>query len=89
NHTADLVNDLKAISDTNRMDILISLKSGKKYARELMDLTGLTSATISHHMGELITRQLVTVEKSGVRLYYTLKKEKISEITDGLRDLLT
>lgn len=87
NCTTDLVNDLKAISDTNRMDILISLKSGKKYARELMDLTGLTSATVSHHMGELIARQLVTVEKSGVRLYYTLKKEKINEIADGLHNI--
>ena len=87
NFTTDLVNDLKALSDANRMDILISLKSGKKYARELMDLTGLTSATISHHMSELITRQFVTIEKSGVRLYYTLKKEKINEITDGLHNL--
>ncbi len=82
-----LVSTLKAMSDTNRLNILLYLRSGRKYAQELMQFTGLTSATISHHMSELISSKLVSVEKIGQRVYYSLEHNMVIEITKLLNSM--
>ena len=45
---------------------------------------GLTPATVSHHMGILLSNQLVTVEKREAKLRYRLDREAVGEVVKGL-----
>jgi len=76
---------LKAVGDSSKFDILVSLNRAPKYNLELAELLGLSAATISHHMQTLILHGLVSVEKRDGRVYYTLEKEPIREIIAGLQ----
>ncbi len=76
---------LKALSDGSKFDILVSLKNSPKYNMELAEQLGLTAATISHHMSVLLAHELVNIDKRDGRVYYTLAKNTIKDIIDGLQ----
>jgi len=76
---------LKAIGDSSKFDILVSLNRAPKYNLELAEHLGLSAATVSHHMQTLMLHGLVSVEKRDGRVYYTLEKEPIREIIADLQ----
>ncbi|MCL2828282.1 MAG: winged helix-turn-helix domain-containing protein [Oscillospiraceae bacterium] len=76
---------LKAVGDSSKFDILVSLNRAPKYNLELAEHLGLSAATVSHHMQTLILHGLVSVEKRDGRVYYTLEKEPIREIIADLQ----
>ena len=82
-----LMADFKAMGDATRMEILRALAGGEKYAQELTALLHLTPATVSHHMRELVGRELVSMEQRGTRLYYTLRRDRLERIAQALRSL--
>jgi len=67
----------KALSDSSKFDILLSLHHAPKYNLELAEHLGLTAATITHHMQTLLLHGLVSVEKRDGRVYYSLRKETL------------
>lgn len=71
---------LKAISDSSKFDILLSLRKAPKYNLELAEELHLSAATISHHMNVLLTCRLVSVEKRDGRVYYTISKDMIENL---------
>ena len=83
-----LLTCLKALSDKSKLDILISLKDRPKYATELATEMGLTSATVSYHMGTLLAAQLVYVEKAGGKYYYHVDVASIEELLLQLKQTL-
>lgn len=74
-----LLTVLKALSDKSKFDILLSLKESPKYATELATEMGLTSATVSHHMGALLAAKLVYVEKANGKYYYHVDLASMNE----------
>lgn len=54
---------LKLLGDKSKFEILCLLKSHGRYNLEIAEELHLTPATASHHMGMLLTNQIVTVEK--------------------------
>lgn len=77
----------KALSDPTRRQILQLLRSSRKSAGEIGEQFGLTGATISHHLNVLKSADLVTDEKEGRFIYYTLNTSVVEDIMLWLTQL--
>lgn len=77
----------KALSDPTRRQILQLLRSGSKSAGEIGEQFGLTGATISHHLNVLKSADLVTDQKEGRFIYYTLNTSVVEDILLWLTQL--
>ena len=64
---------LKAMADKKRLDILAALREAPRSSGELADITGLSAATVTHHMQILLNASLVGLELRGARSIYSLK----------------
>ncbi|MGP8073414.1 MAG: ArsR/SmtB family transcription factor [Thermoplasmata archaeon] len=64
---------VKALSDPNRLLCMMLLRRRPELcACELQAATGLTHATVSHHMGVLVGARLVRAHRRGKWIYYSL-----------------
>ncbi|GHU37633.1 transcriptional regulator [Bacilli bacterium] len=70
---------LKAISNPVRRDILTLLKSGQLSAGEISDQFALSSATISNHLKQLKTADLIRESKYKNFIYYELNLSVFEE----------
>ena len=65
----------KALSDDNRLEILIILMSGAKCGCELLDALKIGQSTLSHHMHILCEAGLVDACREGKWIHYSLSPE--------------
>lgn len=77
----------KLIGDKSKFEILCLLKAGGKYNLEIAEKLHLTPATVSHHMGILLSNHMVNVEKKGGKIYYRLNQEAIGEMIRSLEEV--
>lgn len=82
-----VITAMKLMGDSSKYKILKELLSGKKYGRELAQNLGLTAATISYHIQELLNEGLVGASSNDQnnRIYYDIRKSKISEIINYVK----
>lgn len=66
---------LRVLADKTKYDIIRMLRSETLYAAQLAERTGLSSATISHHISQLTSLWLVSAVKDGTRVYYELNRD--------------
>jgi DNA-binding transcriptional ArsR family regulator len=83
----ELLRYAKAFADKTRVQILFALKDAPLYAQDVVSLTGLSAATVSHHMGELGSVGFVALEKQGTRILYRLIPEKFERFVSLLKAL--
>ena len=81
-----LLRALKALGDKSRLEILFLLKQGAKNNQEVAEQMGLTPATMSHHIGVLLSCGLISAEKSGGKILYSINGEGFSQLTKALED---
>jgi len=62
----------QALSDPNRMKIIMTLTGGSRCACQLLEDFAISQPTLSHHMRILCDCGLVTVRKDGRWCHYTL-----------------
>lgn len=77
----------KALSDSNRLRIVMSLLEGEMCACHLLEQFSITQPTLSHHMKVLCECGLVQVRKEGKWSYYSLNCETLTafrRFIDGL-----
>lgn len=93
---SDVVDQLKTIGDPARFQILEFLAAPDPTccAREdgvcgcdIEDLLGLSQPTVSHHMKALVDAGLVSAEKRGRWVYYTLEPGALRSLADRLHAL--
>ena len=60
-----LAPQLKALSDPNRLHLLLLLADGPRSVRELAELSGMRQTLVSHHLAPLREQGLVTVTPRG------------------------
>lgn len=77
----------KALSDENRVEILIMLSKGEKCACKLLEELEVSQPTLSHHMKILCDAKLVNARKEGRWMHYSLSQEGINEISNYLSDV--
>jgi DNA-binding transcriptional ArsR family regulator len=70
----------KALNDKTRRDILELLKDGDKTAGEIADHFQFSKPTISHHLDLLKQAELLTSEKKGQFIYYSLNTTVVDDL---------
>jgi len=70
---------LRALGDPTRREILKALRGGDLTAGEIAARFPMTAASVSHHLSVLKEAGLVTVERNGRNLIYTLETTVFQE----------
>jgi ArsR family transcriptional regulator, arsenate/arsenite/antimonite-responsive transcriptional repressor len=70
----------KALNDETRRQIVELLKKGDMTAGEIADHFAISKPSISHHLDLLKQADIVTSEKKGQFIYYTLNATVLDEI---------
>ena len=70
----------KALNDPTRREILEMLKEKEMTAGEIAEKFHISWPSISHHLDLLKQAKLVTSEKDGQYVYYTLNTTVVDEI---------
>ncbi len=78
--TKELAEFLKIISDENRLRILHFLKKDQQCVCDIWGCLGLSQNLVSHHLGILKKSGLVSSEKEGLKVFYSINKEKLEEL---------
>ena len=77
----------KSLSDVNRLRILLSLGKKGKSVSVLVEELGLSQPLVSHHLRELRRALLVSVERKGPFVYYSLVDDAVVETIADLLHL--
>ncbi len=85
---ARLLSVLRALDDKSRLSILCALRRQQLSTQQVVALVGLSPATVSHHMSELLGAGLVEMEKQGTAVNYRLRAQGVQELMDALRHRL-
>lgn len=75
----------KALSDENRLRILLSVSNEKKSVSSIVEELELSQPLVSHHLRELRHSLLVNVERSGPFIYYEIADVRIINILEELK----
>ncbi len=77
----------KALSDPTRREILSRLKRGSLTAGELAELFPISRASLSHHFNVLKAANLVSTERRGQSIVYSLNSSAGEEAASAVVDL--
>lgn len=79
---------LKALSDNTRIDIVLLLASGEKCVCKIYKHLRLPQNLVSHHLRILRQSKLITSRKDGKWVYYSLCRDKASELQNCFEDII-
>mgnify|MGYP003829166847 CR=1 FL=1 len=77
NNIASTHRFLRALADKNRLKILCLLRKGTKCACEIVPSVGISDKLASHHLKQLKRLGLLTDERRGNFIYYSLNQKII------------
>lgn len=77
----------KALADPTRREILDRLKEKGLTAGEIADYFSISKPSISHHLTILKTAGLITQEKKGQFIYYSLNTTVLQDIYSWISKL--
>jgi ArsR family transcriptional regulator, arsenate/arsenite/antimonite-responsive transcriptional repressor len=80
---------IKALSDSNRLQIIDILSCGERCACDILEHFGFTQPTLSHHMKVLMDCGLVECRKEGLWSYYSLNTTNCNKLILLLMNLIT
>ena len=86
-NVADVAFICKALSDTNRLQVVELLTNGEKCACELLEHFKITQPTLSHHMRILSECDLLKNRKDGTKVFYSLNCERLTEFRNFIGSL--
>ncbi len=78
--TGDMNIVFKALNDPTRREILALLQERDMTAGEIVEKFNISGPSISHHLDLLKQAKLVTAEKEGQFIYYSLNTTVVDEI---------
>jgi DNA-binding transcriptional ArsR family regulator len=84
---ADVAFFARALSDENRLRILLFLNEGKKSVSQIVEALNLSQPLVSHHLRELKRTLLVEVERKGPFVYYWLERPELMELMRSMSTL--
>jgi ArsR family transcriptional regulator len=70
----------KALSEPNRLKLLIALRDGEKSVSALVEETGLGQANVSRHLQALTDAGLLRRSRQGLRVIYSIADPSIFEM---------
>jgi ArsR family transcriptional regulator len=78
----ELAEDLKVLSDPNRLRIMCLLLRGERCVCEVEKELGISQQLASHHLNVLRESGLLRARKEGTSSYYTVAKDKLDRVTE-------
>ncbi|WP_416378765.1 ArsR/SmtB family transcription factor [Cyanobacterium sp. uoEpiScrs1] len=72
----------KVLSEVSRLQIVCTLKGGKKNVSEIIELTGLGQANVSKHLKLLAQAGIVTRTQQGVNVVYAIANPLVFSLCD-------
>lgn len=79
---------IRALADPTRREILRALRGGDLSAGDIAARFDTTAATVSHHLAQLREAGLITAERNGRSIVYSLDSTVFQEMMGELMDLL-
>lgn len=79
---------IDAFANQVRLKLICCLAKGRKNVRELIENCGLAQSAVSQHLTKLKQAGLVTDEKEGKYVYYSLKHPKAAKLAHQLEELI-
>lgn len=76
------------LADANRIMILYTLSDGSKNVTEICNTLGMPQPSVSRHLKILRERRMVTAERKGTIVTYSLADKRLIEALDLLRAVL-
>ena len=80
---------MKALSDEKRLLLLKQLSIRPSYGQELAKKLNVTPATVKHHLNVLEDMELVKVNKSEHKVYYSLNREILGSRLQEVKEFLS
>lgn len=81
-------NICKALGDPKRIQLLYLLNEEPRHVSALADLLDVPQPTVSRHLAILRERALVTAERDGALVVYSLADGAIVDVLDDMRQIL-
>lgn len=75
----DTVTFAKALADETRQKIMAFCCCQQKSVSELVEATGVAQPTVSHHLKILKDAGLVSAERRGKEVFYTLNQTRLAD----------
>ncbi len=75
----DLVKVLKALSDVNRLNIVLSIGKKALSVSEIIKATGLSQTLVSFHLRALREANVVTTKRNGPFIHYSLSDPSLTK----------
>ena len=75
----------KALSNSNRLELLEYIAQGERSVDELAKVSGLSMANTSQHLQQLRQAGLVNCRKNGLKVIYRLSGDDVIGLLDALR----
>jgi len=85
---ASTIRLFRALGDDSRLRILRHLADGDLYLTEIAERMGLSKPTVAHHLAQLRAAGLVTISETGGMTYYSLRRDRLARVDEGLRRYL-
>jgi len=77
----------KALSNANRLELLEFLAQGARSVESLATVANLSIANTSQHLQQLRQAGLVTSQKQGLKVFYSISGDDVIGLLDSLRDV--
>lgn len=81
-------NICQALGDPKRIFILYALQEQPRHVTALAEALDMPQPTVSRHLHVLRQRRLVSTERHGAAVVYTLTDERIIDVLDVMRSIL-
>lgn len=78
----------QALGDPRRIQILYALHEQPRHVTALAEDLGMPQPTVSRHLRVLRQRALVTTERDGPAVIYTLADDRMIHVLDEMRSVL-
>ncbi len=75
----------KVFSNPNRLGILLALREGSRTVSEIVKETGASQSVISQHLSMMKARGIVTSQRKGAYIQYSIKYPEIMDAFDIMR----
>jgi DNA-binding transcriptional ArsR family regulator/rhodanese-related sulfurtransferase len=77
----------KSLSNPHRLEILELLAEGERCVEDIAEITGITIANASQHLGVLRASRMVEIRRDGNNIHYRLADGKVFHLLHSLRAL--
>lgn len=82
-----LLKRLKALADSNKLKIIRLISQRPMYLKELSEALGITAATASHHVSQLLEEKLIRFDIDGRKVYYSVNAAEFESLAVSIAEI--